>query len=106
MKRLLVAKGITEEEIVFIHDAKNDKQREAMFEKMRHGTIRIMLGSTSKVGTGTNVQNKLIAAHHIDCPWRPADIAQRDGGIIRQGNENIEVQIYRYVTKSTFDSYL
>lgn len=106
MKRLLVAKGIPEEEIVFIHDAKNDKQRESMFEKMRHGTIRIMLGSTSKVGTGTNVQNKLIAAHHIDCPWRPADIAQRDGRIVRQGNENTEVQIYRYVTKSTFDSYL
>ncbi|PWS23548.1 helicase [Enterococcus faecium] len=106
MKRLLMDKGIPGEEIVFIHDAKNDKQREAMFEKMRKGTIRIMLGSTSKVGTGTNVQNKLIAAHHIDCPWRPSDIEQRDGRIIRQGNENKEVQIYRYVTKGTFDSFL
>lgn len=106
MKRLLMDKGIPKEEIVFIHDAKNDKQREEMFEKMRKGTIRIMIGSTSKVGTGTNVQNKLIAAHHIDCPWRPSDIEQRDGRIIRQGNENKEVQIYRYVTKGTFDSYL
>lgn len=106
MKRLLIDKGIPEEEIVFIHDAKNDKQREEMFEKMRKGLIRIMLGSTSKVGTGTNVQNKLIAAHHIDCPWRPSDIEQRDGRIIRQGNENKEVQIYRYVTKGTFDSFL
>lgn len=106
MKRLLMDKGIPKEEIVFIHDAKNDKQREEMFEKMRKGTIRIMLGSTSKVGTGTNVQNKLIAAHHIDCPWRPSDIEQRDGRIIRQGNENKEVQIYRYVTKGTFDSFL
>ncbi|HFD1815976.1 TPA: helicase-related protein, partial [Enterococcus hirae] len=106
MKRLLVDKGIPEEEIVFIHDAKNDKQREEMFEKMRKGSIRIMLGSTSKVGTGTNVQNKLIAAHHIDCPWRPSDIQQRDGRIIRQGNENKEIQIFRYVTKGTFDSFL
>ncbi|EOZ5830426.1 helicase-related protein, partial [Enterococcus hirae] len=106
MKRLLVDKGIPEEEIVFIHDAKNDKQREEMFEKMRKGSIRIMLGSTSKVGTGTNVQNKLIAAHHIDCPWRPSDIEQRDGRIIRQGNENKEIQIFRYVTKGTFDSFL
>ncbi|WP_417296852.1 helicase-related protein [Enterococcus faecium] len=106
MKRLLVDKGIPEEEIVFIHDAKNDKQREEMFEKMRKGSIRIMLGSTSKVGTGTNVQNKLIAAHHIDCPWRPSDIQQRDGRIIRQGNENNEIQIFRYVTKGTFDSFL
>lgn len=106
MKRLLMGKGIPKEEIVFIHDAKNDKQREEMFEKMRKGSIRIMLGSTSKVGTGTNVQNKLIAAHHIDCPWRPSDIEQRDGRIIRQGNENKEVQIYRYVTKGTFDSFL
>lgn len=106
MKRLLMDKGIPGEEIVFIHDAKNDKQREEMFEKMRKGSIRIMLGSTSKVGTGTNVQNKLIAAHHIDCPWRPSDIEQRDGRIIRQGNENKEVQIFRYVTKGTFDSFL
>lgn len=106
MKRLLMDKGIPKEEIVFIHDAKNDKQREEMFEKMRKGSIRIMLGSTSKVGTGTNVQNKLIAAHHIDCPWRPSDIEQRDGRIIRQGNENKEIQIFRYVTKGTFDSFL
>lgn len=106
MKEQLIVKGIPEEEIAFVHDAKNSKQREELFEKMRAGTLRIMFGSTSKVGTGTNVQNKLIAAHHIDCPWRPSDIEQRDGRIVRQGNENEEVQIYHYVTKSTFDSYL
>lgn len=106
IKQQLIAKGIPSEEIAFIHDAKNAKQREIMFEKMRNGQIRVLLGSTGKVGTGTNVQTKLIAAHHLDCPWRPSDLTQRDGRIVRQGNENEEVEIYRYITKSTFDSYL
>ncbi|PFU37048.1 hypothetical protein COK88_31590, partial [Bacillus cereus] len=95
-----------ENEIAFIHDAKTDKQRDVLFDKVRKGDVRVLLGSTSKVGTGTNVQNKLLAVHHIDCPWRPSDLTQRDGRIVRQGNENNEVQIYRYVTKNSFDSYL
>lgn len=106
IKRQLIEKGVLGHEIAFIHDAKNAKQRDVMFEKMRNGQIRILLGSTGKVGTGTNVQTKLIAAHHLDCPWRPSDLTQRDGRIVRQGNENKEVEIYRYITKSTFDSYL
>lgn len=106
IKSQLILKGIPAEEIAFIHDAKTDVQRDKMFSKMRRGDIRVLLGSTSKVGTGTNVQDKLIAGHHIDCPWRPADLTQRDGRIVRQGNENKEVQIYRYVTKGTFDGYL
>lgn len=106
IKNQLMEMGIPSEDIAFIHDAKNAKQRELMFEKMRNGQLRILLGSTGKVGTGTNVQTKLIAAHHLDCPWRPSDLTQRDGRIVRQGNENKEVEIYRYITKSTFDSYL
>ncbi|MCE4051663.1 SNF2-related protein [Bacillus sp. Au-Bac7] len=106
IKSQLIQKGIPAEGIAFIHDAKTDVQRDTMFGKMRRGEIRVLLGSTSKVGTGTNVQDKLIAGHHIDCPWRPADLTQRDGRIVRQGNENKEVQIYRYVTKGTFDGYL
>lgn len=106
VKRNLIEKGISENEIAFIHDAKNEKQRENMFEKMRKGELRVLLGSTEKVGTGTNIQDKLIAGHHIDVPWRPSDLIQRDGRIIRQGNENNEVEIFCYVTKGTFDSYL
>lgn len=106
IKSQLIKKGIPESEIVFIHDAKNDRQRDKMFAKMRKGDIRVLLGSTSKVGTGTNVQDKLIAGHHIDCPWKPADIEQRDGRIIRQGNSNDKVSIFHYVTKGTFDGYL
>ncbi|HDR6259359.1 TPA: DEAD/DEAH box helicase family protein [Bacillus cereus] len=106
IKRQLIEKGIPENEIAFIHDAKTDKQRDVLFDKVRKGDVRVLLGSTSKVGTGTNVQNKLLAVHHIDCPWRPSDLTQRDGRIVRQGNENNEVQIYRYVTKNSFDSYL
>lgn len=106
VKRQLIEKGIPENEIAFIHDAKTDKQRDVLFDKVRKGDVRVLLGSTSKVGTGTNVQNKLLAVHHIDCPWRPSDLTQRDGRIVRQGNENKEVQIYRYVTKNSFDSYL
>lgn len=106
IKRQLVEKGIPEKEIAFIHDAKTDQQRDTLFDQVRKGEVRVLLGSTSKVGTGTNVQNKLLAVHHIDCPWRPSDLTQRDGRIVRQGNENKEVQIHRYVTKNSFDSYL
>ncbi|OME44138.1 N-6 DNA methylase [Paenibacillus odorifer] len=105
-KTQLINKGIPEQEIAFIHDAKTDIQREELFEQVRRGEVSILLGSTQKMGTGTNVQDRLIAAHHLDCPWRPADITQRDGRILRQGNKNNMVQIFRYVTKGTFDSYL
>ncbi|WP_086282208.1 MULTISPECIES: SNF2-related protein [unclassified Enterococcus] len=106
IKDQLREKGIPENEIAFIHDAKTDAQRDALFEKMKSGEIRVLLGSTQKLGTGTNVQHKLIAAHHIDCPWKPSDLTQREGRILRQGNENKEVEIFRYITKGTFDSYL
>ena len=106
MKRLLKELGIPENQIAFIHDAKDDIQREALFEKVRTGEVRVLLGSTEKLGTGTNVQHKLLAVHHLDVPWRPSDLTQRDGRIVRQGNENKEVQIYRYVAKDSFDSYL
>lgn len=102
----LVKLGIPENEICIIHDAKTKKQKENMFSAMRTGEKRVIIGSTSKMGTGTNIQNKLVALHHLDCPWRPADIEQRDGRILRQGNENEEVEIFRYVTKDTFDAYL
>ncbi|MFS0723670.1 DEAD/DEAH box helicase family protein [Paenibacillus sp. 1P07SE] len=106
IKVQLTAQGVPEGEIAFIHDAKTDVQREELFESVRRGGVRILLGSTVKMGTGTNVQDRLIAAHHLDCPWRPADITQRDGRILRQGNRNETVQIFRYVTKGTFDAYL
>lgn len=101
----LIAKGIPAEEIAYIHDAKTEKQKADLFEKVRSGEVRVLLGSTSKMGTGTNVQKKLIAVHDLDIPWRPADLDQRTGRIIRQGNENKNVEIYRYVTKGTFDAY-
>lgn len=106
LKDQLIEKGVPKEEIAFIHDAKTDLQRDTMFEKVRNGDIRVILGSTSKLGTGTNIQDKLIHAHHIDCPWKPSDLTQREGRILRQGNENEVVGISRYVTKGTFDSYL
>ncbi|HBI1629605.1 TPA: DEAD/DEAH box helicase family protein [Enterococcus faecalis] len=106
LKQQLIQRGVPAEEIAFIHDANNEKQREEIFDAMREGKLRILLGSTSKLGTGTNVQQKLIACHHVDCPWRPSDVEQRDGRIIRQGNENKEVEIYRYVTKGSLDSFL
>ncbi|MCM1474548.1 MAG: helicase C-terminal domain-containing protein, partial [Muribaculaceae bacterium] len=105
IKAKLIAKGIPESEIAYIHDAKNEKQKSELFEKVRSGEIRVLLGSTAKMGTGTNVQKKLIAVHDLDIPWRPADLEQRAGRIIRQGNENKNVSIYRYVTKGTFDAY-
>nr|WP_243271659.1 SNF2-related protein [Enterocloster clostridioformis] len=106
LKQELIRKGIPENEIAFIHDAHSDKQKEELFADMRSGRKRILLGSTSMMGTGTNIQKRLVAAHHIDCPWKPSDIEQREGRIIRQGNDNEEVNIYRYITKKTFDSYL
>lgn len=105
-KAQLLLLGIPEQEVAFIHDAKTDVQREDLFEQVRRGEVRVLLGSTQKMGTGTNVQDRLIAAHHLDCPWRPSDIIQRDGRILRQGNRNETVRIFRYVTKGTFDSYL
>ncbi len=105
-KAALLAQGVKPEEITFIHDAKTDVQREQLFEKVRKGEIRILMGSTEKMGTGMNVQEKLIALHHLDVPWRPADLTQRNGRILRQGNENKEVSIFNYITENTFDSYL
>lgn len=101
----LIAKGITAEEIAYIHDAKTEQQKADLFDKVRSGEISVLLGSTAKMGTGTNVQKRLIAVHDLDIPWRPADLEQRAGRIIRQGNENKNVQIFRYVTKGTFDAY-
>ena len=106
IRKKLIEKGIPEEEIAFIHDAKTEVQKKEMFGKVRSGQIRVLLGSTFKMGAGTNVQHKLKALHHLDCPWRPSDLQQREGRIIRQGNTNSEVDIYTYVTENTFDSYL
>ena len=101
----LVAKGIPKEEVQFIHDADTETKKAELFGKVRNGTVRVLMGSTQKMGAGTNVQTRLIALHHLDCPWRPADIAQRNGRMVRQGNMNKEVSIFIYVTESTFDSY-
>ncbi len=102
----LIDRGIPPEEIAFIHDADTDKKKADLFAKVRSGDVRVLLGSTQKMGAGTNVQDKLIAIHNIDCPWRPSDLEQRLGRIVRRGNENSEVEIYRYVTEGTFDAYL
>ena len=106
IREKLLAMGIPKEEIAFIHEANTDKQKDELFAKVRKGDVRILLGSTQKMGAGTNVQNKLIALHDLDVPWRPADLEQRAGRIVRQGNENKEVNIYRYITENTFDAYL
>lgn len=106
IKEKLVRGGIPEQEIAFIHDADSEAQKAALFSKVRSGSVRVLLGSTAKMGAGTNVQRLLVAEHHLDCPWRPADIEQREGRIIRQGNQNGTVHIYRYVTKDTFDAYM
>lgn len=106
IREKLVNLGVPKEEIAFIHEANSDKQKDELFAKVRKGDVRILLGSTQKMGAGTNVQNKLIALHDLDVPWRPADLEQRAGRIVRQGNENKEVNIYRYVTENTFDAYL
>lgn len=105
IKTELVRMGIPAEEIAFVHDAKTDAQRDTLFREMRQGVKKIMIGSTDKCGTGVNVQTHLIAMHHVDCPWKPSSIEQREGRGIRQGNENGEVAVYRYVTKGTFDAY-
>ena len=106
VKNKLIEKGVPVEEIAFIHDAKTEIQKDALFAKVREGEVRVLLGSTQKMGTGTNCQDRLIALHDLDCPWRPADLEQRSGRIIRQGNQNEKVQIFRYVTENTFDAYL
>lgn len=105
IKSKLIALGIPEEEIKFIHDAKNDKEKVKLFEDVNEGRVRIIIGSTEKMGAGTNIQKKLCALHHIDVPWRPSDIEQREGRILRQGNDCKEVEIFRYATEGTFDSY-
>ena len=106
IKQKLIASGVPESEIAFIHDADTEKKKDELFAKVRSGEVRVLMGSTQKMGAGTNVQDRLIALHDLDCPWRPADLEQRAGRIIRQGNQNPEVNIYRYVTESTFDAYL
>lgn len=106
IKEKLIKMGVPENEIEFIHNAKNNKEKDAIFNKVRKGEIRVLLGSTSKCGAGTNCQDKLIAIHDLDIPWRPADLAQRAGRIVRQGNENQDVYIFRYITENTFDAYL
>lgn len=106
LKAKLIAKGIPENEIAFIHDAKTNQQKQDIFSQVRSGKIRVIIGSTSKMGAGTNCQDKLIALHHLDCPWRPSDLQQREGRIIRQGNKNSLVHIYSYLTENTFDAYL
>ncbi|WP_243136979.1 helicase C-terminal domain-containing protein [Alkaliphilus serpentinus] len=106
IKEELIKRGIPEKEVCFIHDDNSEAQRETLFADMRSGNKRIILGSTAKMGTGTNIQDRLIALHHLDCPWRPSDLEQREGRILRQGNQNEALNIYKYVTKSTFDSYL
>ncbi len=105
-KAELIRQGVEPHEIAYIHDANTDLQKEQLFEKVRSGEIRVLIGSTSKMGTGMNVQDKLIALHHLDIPWRPSDLIQRNGRIIRQGNENEEVEVFNYITEDTFDSYL
>ena len=102
----LVAMGIPREQIAFIHEANTEVRKKELFSKVRSGQVRVLMGSTFKMGAGMNVQDRLIALHDLDCPWRPGDLEQRSGRIIRQGNRNKEVHIYRYVTEGTFDAYL
>ena len=106
LKKKLMEQGIPEDEIAFIHDADSEAKKKELFAKVRTGQIRVLMGSTQKMGAGTNVQDKLIALHDLDCPWRPSDLQQRLGRIVRQGNDNEEVEIFRYVTEGTFDAYL
>ena len=102
----LVARGIPREQIAAVGDADTDAKKQALFEKVRNGSVRVLIGSTQKMGTGTNVQKRLVALHHLDAPWKPAEVEQREGRILRQGNENEEVAIYRYVTEGSFDAYM
>ncbi len=102
----LIARGIRREQIAAVGDADSDAKKQALFEKVRNGSVRVLLGSTQKMGTGTNVQKRLVALHHLDAPWKPAEVEQREGRILRQGNENEEVAVYRYVTEGSFDAYM
>jgi hypothetical protein len=102
LKQKLIAKGIPAEEIAFIHEANTEVKKKELFAKVRKGQIRVLMGSTQKMGAGTNCQDRLVALHDLDCPWRPSDLAQRLGRIVRQGNKNPEVEIFRYVTEGTF----
>lgn len=106
LKNKLMVAGVPEDEIAYIHDANTEARKKELFAKVRSGQVRILMGSTQKMGAGTNVQDRLVALHDVDCPWRPSDLAQRLGRIVRQGNQNEEVDIYRYVTEGTFDAYL
>lgn len=106
IRKKLIARGIPAEEIKFIHESDTEAKKQELFKKVRRGEVRVLIGSTAKMGAGTNVQNKLIASHDLDCPWRPSDLEQRAGRTIRQGNENPVVGLYRYVTEETFDAYL
>lgn len=106
LRQRLVEAGVPEQEIAFVHDAATDVQKARLFKAVREGRVRVLLGSTAKMGVGTNVQTRLVALHHLDAPWRPCDVEQRDGRILRQGNENDQVEIFRYVTEGSFDSYL
>ena len=106
IRKKLVERGVPEREVRFIHEADTDVKKKELFQKTRKGEVRVLLGSTQKMGAGTNVQDRLIALHDVDCPWRPSDLEQRSGRIIRQGNSNLDVDIYRYVTEQTFDAYL
>jgi hypothetical protein len=106
IKKKLIAKGVPPEEVAFIHDANTETKKAELFAKVRSGAVRVLIGSTPKMGAGTNVQERLIAIHDLDCPWRPSDLEQRRGRIVRQGNSNERVEVYRYVTENTFDSYL
>jgi hypothetical protein len=106
LKRKLIEKGIPQNEVAFIHNADTESRKKELFAKVRTGQVRVLMGSTAKMGAGTNVQNKIIALHHLDCPYRPSDLIQRNGRGIRQGNENEEIDVYTYVTEGTFDAYL
>jgi len=105
LRHLLTTRGIPTEQVAFIHSARNDREKTQLFDAARTGAIQVLIGSTAKMGVGTNVQARAVALHHLDCPWRPADLSQRDGRVIRQGNQNPEIAIFRYVTEATFDTY-
>src|SRR5439155_22083562 len=102
----LLRRGIPREQIAAIGDADSDGKKQALFDRVRSGAVRVLVGSTAKMGTGTNVQKRLAALHHLDAPWKPAEVEQREGRILRQGNGNEEVAIYRYVTEGSFDAYM
>ena len=106
IREKLIAAGMPPEQIAFIHDAKTDKQKKDLFAKVNAGQVRVIIGSTAKMGAGTNIQKRLVALHDLDCPWRPRDLIQRKGRIERRGNENKKVHVFRYVTEGTFDAYL